>query len=81
MLRAVIAQRLVPRANGGRVAAYEILPGTPGTRDLIAKRRFNQLRQYLETGQQTGGQTFAQHLSRLVATGTVSTHDARLDEL
>jgi twitching motility protein PilT len=81
MVRAVFAQRLVPRVGGGRVAAYEILLGTPAVRNLINERRFDRLQACLETGRQIGMQTFAQHQSRLVVAGTVSADDARLDEL
>ncbi len=78
MVRAVVAQRLLPRVGGGRVAVYEILVGMPAARNLIELRRFDQLQQYLETGQM-GMQTFDRHVSRLVEAGTVSAGSTRLD--
>ena len=79
-LRAAFAQRLVPRVGGGRVAIYEILVGTPAVRNIIIERRFEQLQSCMMMGEKRG-QTFAQHLAKLVKAGTVSADDARPDEL
>ncbi|MGI9142067.1 MAG: type IV pilus twitching motility protein PilT [Fluviibacter sp.] len=66
VLRAVVAQQLLPRSNGqGRVAAHEILVGTPAVRNLIRENKTTQLVSVMQTGQQQGMQTMAQSLERL----------------
>lgn len=66
VLRAVVAQQLVARADGqGRVAAHEILVGTPAVRNLIRENKTAQLVSVMQTGQQHGMQTMAQSLERL----------------
>ena len=67
VLRAVVAQQLLPRRDGkGRVAAHEILVGTPAVRNLIRESKTAQLVSVMQTGQQQGMQTMAQSLERLV---------------
>ena len=66
VLRAVVAQQLLPRSDGkGRVAAHEILVGTPAVRNLIRESKTAQLVSVMQTGQQQGMQTMAQSLERL----------------
>jgi len=70
-IECVVAQRLIPHASGkGRVAAYEVMVGTPAVRELIAARRFNNLEAEIASGAE-GMQTLGQHMERLVAEGTV----------
>ncbi|OLC05590.1 MAG: type IV pili twitching motility protein PilT [Gemmatimonadetes bacterium 13_1_40CM_70_11] len=74
-LQAVIAQRLLPRADGhGRVAALEILICTPAVRDMIRDApRTAELPDYIRASrEQYGMQTFDQHLMDLVADQAVS---------
>lgn len=75
MLRAVIAQRLLPRADGqGRVLACEILLMTPMVRDVLGDPgRLAEIRQTLADGRaEYGTQTFDQQLADLVISGQVS---------
>lgn len=66
VLRAVVAQQLVVRSDGeGRVAAHEILVGTPAVRNLIRENKTAQIVSVMQTGQQHGMQTMAQSLERL----------------
>ena len=53
-LSAVISQRLVKRIGGGRVAAYEVLMGTPGVQALIREQKVRQIRNAISTGSQYG---------------------------
>ncbi len=79
-LRAVISQKLLPRADGkGRAAALEIMVVTPAIRDLIRDRnRVAEIRDYLAAGRdEFGTQTFDQHLMDLVDLGTVTLEAAR----
>ena len=75
VLHAVVAQRLVPRADGhGRVAAVEILICSDAARALLRNaERTVALHGYMRDGRdQYGTQTFDQHLVELVAAGVVT---------
>ena len=73
VLRAVVAQQLIARTDGtGRVAAHEILVGTPAVRNLIREDKTAQLVSVMQTGQQQGMQTMAQSLERLTQQGQIS---------
>jgi twitching motility protein PilT len=75
-LAAVIAQRLVPRVGGGRVAAYELLIGTPAISNIIREGKVRQLRNLIATGQKDGMMVMEQSLAHLVAAGIISYEDA-----
>ncbi len=75
LLRGIIAQRLLPRADTrGRIIAAELLLMTPGVRDVLTDAgRLGELRQALSEGRaQYGTQTFDQHLADRVIAGQVS---------
>jgi twitching motility protein PilT len=79
ILKAVISQRLVPRADGkGRIPALEVLISTSFTRELIAdKDRTKELPDAIAKGQTTYGmQTFDQSLMSHVKSGLVSYEEA-----
>ena len=66
-LRAVIAQTLCKTNHGeSRVAAYEILLGTPAIRHLIRENKVAQIYSAIQTGHSMGMQTLDQHLRLLV---------------
>ena len=66
MIRAVIAQRLVPRTDGkGRVAAMEIMLNTPRIQALIRRGELETIRQAIEEGVNEGLQTIDQSLLKL----------------
>jgi len=77
-LRAVIAQTLLKKNGGGRVAAHEIMIGTPAIRNLIRENKIAQMYSAIQTGQQFGMQTLDQCLQQLVQKGLVSRVEARL---
>ncbi len=77
-LRAVISQTLLKRIGGGRVAAYEIMIGTPAVRNLIRENKIAQMYSAIQTGQSHGMQTLDQDLQRLVRQGVVSRQEAQL---
>ncbi len=79
VLRAVISQRLVPRADGkGRVAAVEVLKATARVRELIAdKDRTKEIPDAIAQGHQTyGTQTFDQSLMNLVRQNIITYDEA-----
>lgn len=75
-LRAVISQSLLKRITGGRVAAHEIMVGTPAIRNLIREDKVAQMYSSIQTGQQFGMQTLDQCLDNLVKRGIVSKSEA-----
>jgi twitching motility protein PilT len=76
-LRAVISQTLLKRNGGGRIAAHEIMIGTPAIRNLIREGKIAQMYSAIQTGAQAGMQTLDQCLTDLVAKGVVSKEEAR----
>ncbi|MEO8437110.1 MAG: PilT/PilU family type 4a pilus ATPase [Chloroflexota bacterium] len=81
-IAAVIHQRLVPRADGsGRVAAFEVMLGTPAIRNLIKEGRSNQLRNILSTGAAYGMHTLESDLRRLVREGVIAQDIAAAETL
>jgi twitching motility protein PilT len=79
VLKAVVSQRLVPRADGkGRVAAVEILKTTARVREMVEdKDRTKEIADAIAQGHQTYGmQTFDQSLMQLVKNNLVSYEEA-----
>lgn len=76
-LRAVIAQTLLKRIGGGRIAAWEIMVGTPAIRNLIREDKVAQMYSAIQTGQAAGMETMDQALKRLVEKGVISRQDAK----
>lgn len=77
-LRAVISQTLLKKKDGtGRVAAHEIMIGTPAIRNLIRENKVAQMYSSIQTGQAHGMQTLDQCLIELVRNNVVSTEEAR----
>ncbi len=77
-LRAVISQTLLKRVGGGRVAAHEIMIGTPAIRNLIRENKVPQMYSAIQTGQGQGMQTLDQCLVELVRKGIITKQDAQL---
>ncbi len=75
-LKAVISQTLMKKIGGGRVAAHEIMIGTPAIRNLIREDKVAQMYSAIQTGQNVGMQTLDQNLKHLLAQGVVSKDEA-----
>ncbi|MDY6814546.1 MAG: type IV pilus twitching motility protein PilT [Pseudomonadota bacterium] len=76
-LQAVISQTLMKKMGGGRVAAHEIMIGTPAIRNLIREDKIAQMYSAIQTGGSLGMQTLDQCLERLLQKGLVSREAAR----
>ena len=76
-LRAVISQTLLKRVGGGRVAAHEIMIGTPAIRNLIREGKIAQMYSAIQTGQSSGMQTLDQNLQELLRKGVITKEEAR----
>lgn len=76
-LRAVISQTLCRKIGGGRVAAHEIMMGTPAIRNLIREDKVAQMYSAIQTSQNVGMQTLDQCLKDVQAKGLISKEEAR----
>jgi twitching motility protein PilT len=76
-LKAVISQTLLKKIGGGRVAAHEIMIGTPAIRNLIREDKIAQMYSAIQTGQNVGMQTLDQNLKELLAQGLVAKEEAK----
>ena len=75
-LKAVIAQTLLKKIGGGRIAAHEIMIGTPAIRNLIREDKVAQMYSAIQTGQSVGMQTLDQNLQGLLKQGAVAKEEA-----
>jgi len=76
-LQAVISQTLLKKMGGGRVAAHEIMVGTPAIRNLIREDKVAQMYSVIQTGAALGMQTLDQSLQTLLQRGLVSRDEAQ----
>ncbi len=76
-LQAVVAQTLLKKVNGGRVAAHEIMIGTPAIRNLIREDKVAQMYSAIQTGSALGMKTLDQCLEELVSNRQVTKEAAR----
>ena len=75
-LRAIVCQKLLPRAGGGRVAALEILINTPRIKKLILEGDTTKIPSAIQSSRSEGMQTFNQALVDLVKAGKVEEAEA-----
>ena len=77
-LQAVISQTLLKTKDGaGRVAAHEIMLGTPAIRNLIREAKIAQMYSAIQTGMNIGMQTLDHNLTDLVRRSVISPQAAR----
>ena len=76
-LQAVIAQNLLKRIGGGRIAAWEIMIGVPAIRNLIRENKVPQMYSVMQTGQGANMQTMDQCLLDLVQRRLISAESAK----
>ncbi|MFT5720886.1 MAG: twitching motility protein PilT [Motiliproteus sp.] len=76
-LEGVISQTLLKKPKGGRIAAHEIMAGTPAIRNLIREDKVAQMYSTIQTGAAHGMQTMDQCLQAMVQKGLISRETAR----
>ncbi len=76
-LQAVVSQTLLKKVGGGRVAAHEIMIGTPAIRNLIREDKVAQMYSAIQTGAGLGMQTLDQCLTNLLSKGLITRDSAR----
>jgi twitching motility protein PilT len=78
-LRAVISQKLIPRADrSGMALAYELLIVNAAASNMIRENRTFQLSSVLQTGRSRGMRSMDESLLELVGSGAISKKDALL---
>jgi len=77
-LEAVIAQKLLKKKGGGRIAATEILVGVPAVRNLIREAKLHQIPSAMQTGGQSGMQTMESAVAELTKKGLLERPAATL---
>lgn len=76
-IRALVAQRLVPKKSGkGRAAAIEIMLNSPMISDLIFKGNVHEIKEIMKKSSEQGMQTFDMALFELYESGVISYEDA-----
>jgi twitching motility protein PilT len=79
VLEAILSQTLLPRINGGRVAAFEVMIANSAIRKLIREQRVFELPRNMEfSTKEEGMHTLDQALAELVKSGLISTEDAMM---
>lgn len=74
-LSAVVAQKLHPDGEGRRVALFEMLVNTPAVSNLIREGKTHQLAGVMQTGLQSGMQTFSQSYQQRIKAGMLQKHE------
>lgn len=76
-MRALVAQRLIPRKSGsGRAAAIEVMLNSPLISDLIFKGNVHEIKEIMKKSSEMGMQTFDMALFELYESGVISYEDA-----
>lgn len=76
-LQGVVCQNLLKKTGGGRVAAHEIMIGTPAIRNLIREDKVAQMYSTIQTGAKDGMITMDKSLQELMIKGIITKEDAR----
>ena len=76
VLRGVVAQNLLKRIGGGRVAALEVLVSSPAVANLIREGKMHQIASSMQTGKAAGNRLLNDSLADLVSRGVVDAEEA-----
>lgn len=75
-VKAIVAQRLLPAAGGGRIPALEILVATPAMSNLIREQKTHQIDSVIQTSADKGMVLFETYLQQLVQRGAITRETA-----
>lgn len=76
-LKGIISQQLLPKTNGGRIAAREVLVNTPAISNLIRENKIAQIKTVIQTSAEEGMFTIDQDLKRLYEDGYIDKEVAK----
>src|SRR6185436_2804295 len=75
-IRGIVAQQLLPKIGGGRVAGLEILFGSPQVGNMIREGKISALTSHIQTGKKEGMVSMDQSIAGLFEAGAVSAESA-----
>ncbi len=75
-IQAFVSQRLIPSVDGKRVAAVEVLLGTPTIKEKILRGEFDDIKEIMEKSENLGMQTFDGALFKLYKEGKITLDEA-----
>lgn len=75
-LKGIISQQLLPGANGGRIAAREVLINTPAIANLIRENKVPQIKTAIQTSAEDGMFTMDQNVKKLFGDGVITEETA-----
>ena len=76
VIEGIIAQQLLPKEGGGRVAAYEVMLATPAIRNLIREGKSFQIQSMIQTSKKLGMQAMDDAIYDLYMQNKISAEDA-----
>lgn len=76
-LEAVISQRLLPKIDGGRVPAVEVLVSTSAVKNVVREGKSHLIDNIIQTSAEVGMQTLEGSLAQLVKNGDISLNTAK----
>ena len=76
VLRGIVSQRLLPRNDGGRIAAVEVMVNNARIADLIRENKTEEIPEAIEEGSFFNMQSFEQALIQLVISGEIDRETA-----
>lgn len=76
VIEGIIAQQLIPQIDGGRVAAFEVMLGSPAIRNLVREGKAFQIPSIIQTSKKEGMQLMDDHLYDLALTNFITREDA-----
>lgn len=77
VLQGIVSQRLLPKKDGGRVAATEILLQTSAVSNLIRSEKVHQIQNVMQTSRNLGMHTLKASIMELIANGSIDSNDAK----
>ncbi len=80
-LLGVLSKRLIPRVNGGRIAAFELLIANAAVKNLIRENKTHQIDLVIETSAEEGMISLNRSLAHLVKSGDITYEDAVIHSL
>ena len=78
VLLGILSQQLIPKPQGGRILATEVLLANHAVRSLIREGKGHQIYSVIQTAQKEGMSTMNQALYQLVLKGVISQEEAML---
>jgi twitching motility protein PilT len=80
-LQGIVSQRLIPRVDGGRIPAVEILLANAAIKNLIRENKTHQLDLVIETSSEEGMLPLNKSLANLIEKGEITRQSAELYSL